>query len=107
MRVSIGVNILTGVSSSLPTAHIPYISKRHCLHTGTLAIPSSTDFKKKYLQGPAMSLIRVVEGIIGSIENSPTYIIEYLFCEISDLAVLENLIAFYVNGIPCPVACQF
>jgi len=55
-----------------------------------------------------MSLIRAVEGIIGSIENWPTHILEYLFCEIPDLAALESLIAFfYGNGIPCPMACQF
>jgi len=55
-----------------------------------------------------MSLILAVEGIIGSIENWPTHILEYLFCENPDLAALESLIAFiYGNGIPCPMACQF
>jgi len=49
-----------------------------------------------------------VEDRIESIKRWPTPILEYLFCEIPDLAALENLIAFfYGNGIPCPVACQF
>jgi hypothetical protein len=52
-----------------------------------------------------MSLIPAVECIIGSIANWPTPIIEYHFCEIPDLASVENLIAFfYGNGSPCPTA---
>jgi hypothetical protein len=55
-----------------------------------------------------MSLIRAVERILGCIDNWPSQIIEYLFCEIPDLTSLENLIAFfYGNGVPCPMACQF
>jgi len=54
-----------------------------------------------------MSLIRAAENIIGSIENWPSTVLEYLFCEIPNLHALEDLIAFfYGNGIPCPMASQ-
>jgi len=53
-----------------------------------------------------MCLIRAAENI-GSIENWPSTILEYLFFEIPNLHALEDLIAFfYGNGIPCPMASQ-
>jgi hypothetical protein len=54
-----------------------------------------------------MFLIRAVEGILGSIENWPTSIIAYMFSEIPDPEALDNLCAFYGNGVPCSLACQF
>jgi len=54
-----------------------------------------------------MSLIRAAENILGSIENWPSTILEYLFCEIPILSAMEELTAFfYGNGIPCPMASQ-
>jgi len=54
-----------------------------------------------------MSLITAAENIIGPIENWPSRILEYLFCEIPNIDAMVEVIAFfYGNGIPCSMASQ-
>jgi len=54
-----------------------------------------------------MTLITAAENIIGPIENWPSHILEYLFCEIPNPDALKELTAFfYGNGVPCPMASQ-
>jgi hypothetical protein len=54
-----------------------------------------------------MSVISAAESIIGPIENWPSHIIEYLFCEIPNPGALMEVIAFcYGNGISFPMASQ-
>jgi hypothetical protein len=50
-----------------------------------------------------MSSIQAIERRLGSIDEWPSYIIQYLFCDAPTSAKLKILVAFfYGNGIPCP-----
>lgn len=41
------------------------------------------------------------------VDNWPTYILRYLFCDPPTPTILKKLIAFfYGNDVPCPMACQ-
>ena len=54
-----------------------------------------------------MSLLQLVESLIGTVYSWPRLILKYLFCEpANSLSTMAIINFFYGNGVPCEMAIQ-
>ena len=53
-----------------------------------------------------MSLLQLIECLIGTVYSWPRLILKYLFCEPANPLSTMNINFFYGNGVPCEMAVQ-